>query len=145
MNAFEAYAERTKQAHERRAERLAARRQSRAEVKRHIEKEQLRRQYRAALTKELEELLGGRHGAFFRELVDVLDQLTLANGRALLPFLSRHDWASLPTQLRFRALQLVDQACIRARERGGLPPFDDPLPWDGARPFVQLAQEVLQL
>jgi hypothetical protein len=142
-NPFEAYAERSKQPHEKRRERLAQKRKSRQLLKKQIEQSQLERDYKLLEANELEELVSGPHGALFRELVGFLDQLALHNGWDLLPFLRERDWRPLPPELRFRALQLVDRACIRARERARLAPFDDPLPWEDRPLVLDLVREVL--
>jgi hypothetical protein len=141
-NPFEAWSEKNKPAHEKRRERIAQKRNEALEA-RQKEKAELAKLYKIAAKEERAKVLEGAYAERFIQLFKVLDNLGMGGGRALLDFLRAQRWHETPPEVRFQVLQYVDRAAIAVRERAGLPPFDDPLPWDPGRPFVQHAKEVL--
>jgi hypothetical protein len=117
------------------AERLAAAREERAV---------LQRAWRTWRQERLTELLDGPHGMAAQALCKVLDDLKLDDG-TLIAAVEAGPWRDADADTRFEILRLVDHAIIALRERNGLPPFDDPLPFgDGPPMAFQVIREHLR-
>jgi hypothetical protein len=129
LNPFERYAERVKPRHERRRERIAAkRRRTRQLEAAMIEQAKLERRARLISEEHRKELLEGPYGFEFRSLLSYLAGLTLGSGNDLVRFVEMLQWlAPAPAEIRHEALHLIADAITRLRERHGLVPFDDPL------------------
>jgi hypothetical protein len=106
---------------------------SRRRLPRNEEKEledanRLYRLWRVWHREQFEAALAGAHGALLAELVVVLDQLEINSSARLLALMERADWDSVPADVRFEALHLINTRIGKMRERYGLPAIDDPLP-----------------
>jgi hypothetical protein len=74
--------------------------------------------------------------------VGFLESVTLGDEAALLAFVKQGPWREADSDTRFEILALVDTAIVRLRERDGLAPFDDGLPWSDQPPgaFLMLRE-----
>jgi hypothetical protein len=86
--------------------------------------------------KQREELLAGPYGEAARELVALLDGMTLEQGDILIALVERGPWGATDADTRFTVLHLIDGSIARLRERHGLVPFSDSLPWTDEAPTV---------
>jgi hypothetical protein len=140
-NAFFAVAERQipapVKAGERAAERLANRHKP-AVQKVLRERAKLFRSWRYWQSQEREALLTGPYGKAAQELVEFLNKMTLdeGDGWRLLVLIDRGAWHKADPDARYEVRMLIGQAITRLRERNGLPPFDDSLPWGDESPNV---------
>jgi hypothetical protein len=76
-----------------------------------------------------EALLAGPYANAARDLLDLLDRLTFEGGGRLAAQVRAGPWAAADADTRFLILAAIDNALAGVRERNGLPPFDDNLPW----------------
>lgn len=83
-----------------------------------------------------EVLLAGPHGDAARHLIAFLGNMGLNQGAELVALVKAGPWRQTDSDTRFEIMALIDARIIKLRERGCLPPFDDPLP--GERPNVFL-------
>lgn len=141
MNPFEAWSEAEKPHWRQRQERRAAKRKQKlAEVM--VEKRQLESRYQLVKLEMREALLRGPHGEPLCELVAYLDGLRPGSGAELVRYI-RERFSGAEPELRFEACHLVAAAIASVRESQGLPPFDDPLPWDAKTSAWLKIREVL--
>jgi hypothetical protein len=125
MNAFERYGETHRSPHEKRRERIAIRRRASAAMrKQREERDKRERLYRAGMERLVEEFVA-EAGEKGRELIKLLDRLTVNDATVLLQRATVFERS--PPGLRLMALHLTSRAIVAARERAGLPPFDDRL------------------
>jgi hypothetical protein len=115
------------------------------ELKRHLEQSLLLELWRKEHKKKIDELLSGSYSAAARELMQLLNNLTPRDGVKLLATVKRGPWREADADTRYLVLNLIDQATSHARERQGLPPFDDALPFSDDRLTVfQLIKDHLE-
>jgi hypothetical protein len=79
--------------------------------------------------KQRDVLLAGQYGDAARRLLDFLRAMTLECGQQLIELVDNGPWRNADTDTRFVVLQLIDGGIARLRERHGLAPFDDALPF----------------
>lgn len=110
------------------AEKRAAKaREAEKELK---EQDTLSRLYRAWKQAKRDALLSGPHGREVRGIVSFLDSMTLSSAPALIGLVERARFVQLMTPAeRADLLNIVNIGIARCREKAGLPPFDDELPW----------------
>jgi hypothetical protein len=64
---------------------------------------------------------------------------------ALIALVKRGPWRTADADARFQVLALIDAAIVTLRERAGLPPIDDALPWtDEPLTAFQVIREMLR-
>lgn len=124
-NLFEAYAERTKLGHEKRNDRIQAKRKLNHRLKQAmIEQSFFAREHAALAKEEHEALLAGEWGFELARLEAYLAEMTLASGAELVRFVQQATWLIHgPADLRHAALRLIGHAITRLRTREGLQPF----------------------
>jgi len=110
----------------------------RAAKKRAAEKDRLQAGWRAWRKERREALLAGPHGRTARELLRLVDALTLDDGDALIEAVLRGPWCKADPDTRAEILSLIDRALIELRERHDLAPFDDALPGEQPNAFLVL-------
>jgi hypothetical protein len=76
-----------------------------------------------------EALFAGPYADAARDLLNLLDHLSLEDGERLVVGVRAGPWAAADADTRFLILAAIDNALAGVRERNGLPPFDDSLPW----------------
>ena len=91
------------------------------------ERDQQSRLWRQWRRERLDELRAGPFGEDVRELMTLVDDMTLDDSAALIDLIRQGPWCDADADTRFLVPALVDRAIIRLRERHDLPPFDDPL------------------
>ena len=70
---------------------------------------------------------------------------TLGAAAALIALVKRGPWRTADADTRFEVLALIDAAIVTLRERAGLPPIDDTLPWtDEPLTVFQVIREMLR-
>jgi hypothetical protein len=89
----------------------------------------LLREWKTWHQEELDAALAGPNGVLIAALVALLDRLELNAAATLLEFMQRHDWTSVSYAERLTVLHQIGQAIMRLRERNGLAPLDDPIPF----------------
>jgi len=94
------------------------------------------RRWRKWHREQIDTALAGAHGVELGELLDFLARMDLNSGDALINLVRSQGWSAAPVDLRYLILREVDQEVARVREEGGLPPFDDALPWSSETPTV---------
>jgi hypothetical protein len=125
MNPFERYGETHGSPHEKRRERILLRRRANATLrKRQDEQRQAQRQYRILFKEFVDDFLidTGEDG---QTLIEALDRLSVKDGLWVLA--KAYELKRYPRETRLKALRIINHAMMAARERAGLPPFDDPL------------------
>jgi hypothetical protein len=75
------------------------------------------------------ELMQGEWCVPAGELVAFLESMTINDADALIELLDRQPWRNADEDTRFLVQSIVGHAIIFLREREGLPPFDDPIPF----------------
>jgi hypothetical protein len=102
----------------------------------------LSRVYRKQREADIAALLTGPHGVEARALIELLDS-TDVDECALVAHVRSGPWcnAGADEDTRFLILAIIDRALIRARERRGLVPFDDPL-GDESNAFLELREQL---
>jgi hypothetical protein len=83
---------------------------------------------------ELNAALIGPHGAMLERLVSILNELELDSAPRLLSYVRGIDWSTVDYLVRLIALHEINITIVKLRERYGLAPFDDSLPWTDERP-----------
>lgn len=118
-------------------------------VKKGLEKQQeedskLSQLYRRARAQELRELLAGEHGVAIAALRKILRDFNQDKASELLRHMeARHWYTHASLQTRASLFSMISVAIIRAREKNGRAPFDDPLPrFDGSPAPERLFQIV---
>ena len=87
---------------------------------------------------QLEETLNGPHGAAVAQVMAFLKGMEPQSAPALIRLLREFDWSQMDADVRFTVLHQVNQAITRLRERTGLAPIDDSLPWSDEPPTAFL-------
>ena len=87
---------------------------------------------------QLEETLNGPHGAAVAQVMATLKHLTPGSAPALIALLHEFDWSQMDADVRLTVLHQVNEAITRLREKSGLPPIDDSLPWSDESPTAFL-------
>jgi hypothetical protein len=129
MNHYLDYAERVLTVHDKRRMRRAETRAQRAREKELRERDELLVLWRKHHRAQRDALLAGQYGVVAQELVASIETMTLDDGAALIDRVVAGPWRSADADTRFVVLQLIDDVLARVRERNGLPPFDDALPF----------------
>lgn len=111
-------------------------------------RDRLMRNYRAAKRAQIRELYAdGLHGERLKKFVATLNHFSIEHAERMLEYIERETtkWlAAAPEDVRFAALEAVDNRCIAIRRKAGLPEFEDPMPWDEPNVFFA-AKRVLGL
>jgi len=135
MNHFIKYGESIisapQRARERANEKRAATRAQRTQEKALQERHELFALWKKHHREQSDGLLAGPHGAAAQELMDFMQGMTLGDGEELLDRVRAGPWRVADEDTRFIVLSLIDSGLVRLREKNGLPPFDDSIPWLG--------------
>jgi hypothetical protein len=70
------------------------------------------------------------------ELFTLLREMDLEDGEELVDMIVRHRWCEADEDTRAVVLHEINWAIAAVRERYGMPPFDDSLPWSGEQPTL---------
>jgi hypothetical protein len=93
---------------------------------------------------QLEETLSGPHGAAVAQVMATLKHMTPGSAPALISLMREFDWSKMDASVKFVALHEINTAIARLRERAGLAPIDDSLPWSDEPPTAfLLIKEIL--
>jgi hypothetical protein len=129
MNAYLEYAETQITAPAKRQSRRAETRAQRAREKELRERDQLFALWRKHHRAQRDALLAGPHGTAAQALIGFMKTMSLNDGAMLIDLVFAGPWRGADADTRFVVLQLIDAALVRLRERNGLEPFDDALPF----------------
>lgn len=123
--------------------------EKRDQAKQEAEREQkdqdtLAKFYRQWRRDQREALIAGPFGRDIRGLLQFLDTMTLSSAPALLGLVERARWIQrMPTSDRADLLSLIADRIARCREKAGLPPFDDEIPWcEPAKAFTTIKTQL---
>ncbi len=98
-------------------------------VERRREQSALSKAYHTARTQWFEQVLDCSEGPRVRALVAWVKTLGPDDADELVEVVAGEDWLlEASQQVRFAALQLIDEQICRIRREAGLAEFDDPLP-----------------
>ena len=138
--AWDNYAQATKTAAEKRAEKAALTRKEKRELaarenqQRLDESDELSKSYRHHRKKDLEKLLEDpAFGLRCQDLVKFLRRMTIADSAELLRRVSEPWLIHAPNWVRFEVLRRVSHHIIRVRRANMLPDIDDGVPWLGEK------------
>ena len=90
-----------------------------------------------------DEALAGPSGALVEQLLEILRELTLRDGAALVAFARSQSWCDVDRDTRDICLFAIDGCITKLRERNGMHPFDDPLPDQPPNIFLTIKEIVL--
>jgi hypothetical protein len=111
-----------------------------------FEKQQLNKQYTAAMTARKIALLTGRWAPQVQALVTLLDHMTLESASNLIGYVKDSPWLKKADRHeRADILWLIDTAIVRLRVRNGLAPFDDGLFDEEPAAFIIIRNHLLAL
>jgi hypothetical protein len=102
------------------------------QIKKLADDAKLLRAWTAWRREQLEEALAGAHADLVTRLMAQLKDLRSA--RELVDFVAAQDWSAIDSETRAVALHEIDLAIMRLRERKGLAPFSDSIPWTDEKP-----------
>jgi hypothetical protein len=111
--------------------------ETRAEKKRQkelAERDYLFRDWQEWHKKRKGELLAGAWCEAAQELSNFLETMTVEDAPALVALVERGPWREADHDTRFLVLELISHSIIYLREKVGLAPFDDPLPFSDDEP-----------
>ena len=131
MNVFEQLAERQISSPHKARMRAAAKRALRKVAD---ERQQLNKAWRKWRMEQRERLLAGPFGVDAQALLDFLETMTLESADDLIALVERGPWRQADADIRFELMHLIHSAITAVRERNGLSPLDDPLPWSDEPP-----------
>jgi hypothetical protein len=80
------------------------------------------------------ELLAGPYSEAANELALFLERMTITDAPALIELTKRGPWCEADADTRFLVLELIAHSIIYLREREGLAPIDDPIPFSDDEP-----------
>ena len=129
MNVYLDYAETQITAPDKRRMRDAKRRAQCARKKELRERDELFALWRKHHRARRDALLAGPHGTAAQALIGFMKTMSLNDGAMLIDLVVAGPWRRADADTRFVVLQLIDAALARLRERNGLPPFNDALPF----------------
>lgn len=142
-NPFEALAERQTPAPVKRRNAQAQARAA-AKIEQQDETTLLMKWYRDWRREQREDLASGPQGEHVAPILSFLRTMTLDSAPALLGMFEGADWIdSMSMPHRYTLLHLVGHGIVRCREKGGLPPFDDGIPWVEDRKAFHVLKERL--
>jgi hypothetical protein len=119
--------------------RLQSRAQERALKKALAERDHLFREWQKWHKERKQQLLGGEHKEAAQELADFLEQMTNEDAPALLTLVENGPWRDSDRDVKFLVMELINHSIIYLREKAGLAPFDDPLPFGNEETNVFLS------
>lgn len=94
------------------------------------EQDTLSKLYRQWKRAKRDALLAGPHGREVRGIVSFLETMTLSSAPALIGMVERARFYKRMTKPeRADLLNIINVGIARCREKAGLEPFDDELPW----------------
>lgn len=97
------------------------------------------RNYRATKRAQLLELYADPlHGEWLRKFITTLGHFGAEHADRMLEYVEREarKWlATAPIDIRYAALEAIDNRCVAIRTRAGMPPFEDPMPWEEPNVF----------
>ncbi len=79
-------------------------------------------------------LLAGPYSEAARELATFLETMTLEQGPKLIALAI--PWRGADPDAKYQVLRLIDYALAHLRERDGLPPFSDSIPFSDEPPTI---------
>lgn len=85
------------------------------------------------------ELLAGVHSEAAQKLADFIENMSLGDANELFELVEDGPWSDADADTCFLVLELISHGITYLRERNGLEPFDDPLPFSDDEPNVFLA------
>jgi hypothetical protein len=134
VNAFLELAERQMSAPRKARERAAEKRAQTKAEKALADRDQLFQLWRKWHREQCDALLTGSYGEAGHELVAFLDTMSLEQAPNLIALVERGPWRSANPDARYHVLRLIDGHIAHLRERAGLAPFEDSLPFTGEAP-----------
>lgn len=91
------------------------------------------------------ELMDGPHGAEVTALNHFLDRMTLHDAQELIERIEQGPWHDADKDTRFQVLDMVSLTIIYLREKNGLSPMDDSMPFSDEEPTVfEVIREILK-
>ena len=110
------------------------------------DRDRLYRRYRAAKREQYAELFADPvHGDRLRKFSATLGHFSIEDGDRMVAYWKEQcaRWLNAaPGDMQLAALQMLDERCIRLREKAGLPAFDDALPGEELTVFQQCREAV---
>lgn len=102
--------------------------------------EMLGRAFRAWKAAQRDALLSGPHGKEVRGIVSFLKTMQLSSAPALIRTIERSAWIhTMTVDERFRLLGIIGAGIAACREKNGLEPFDDEIPFaEPPKAFTQI-------
>jgi hypothetical protein len=101
-----------------------------------VDRSRLLRAWLQLQQRQIDDALVGPHGAQIAALLAFLKELSLDRGDELVKFVRAGGWQSADADTRYLVLRLASSAIVKLREKAGLPPFDDALPFGNEPPTV---------
>ena len=141
---FAELAEQHATAHYRSRLRAAKTRAQRKMEKRLSERDQLYRDWIKWHKQRKAELLAGDWRAPAQELAEFLEGMTIEDAPALIALTKRGPWRDADKNTKFLVLEMISHSITHLREREGMEPFDDPLPWDNETNGFLIIREMLR-
>lgn len=114
--------------------RAAKTRAERKLEKERLEREQLFGQWTKWHKDRKAELLAGPYSEAANELALFLERMTITDAPALIELAKRGPWQQADADTQFLVLELITHSILYLREREGLEPFDDPIPFSDDEP-----------
>lgn len=103
------------------------------------ERDRLLRNYRQSKRAQLQELYRDpAHGERLRKFIATLNHFRIEHAERMLEYIEGEcaKWlGAAPENIRSAALEAVDNRCIAIRQRAGMVPFEDPMPWQEPNVF----------
>lgn len=129
VNVFVKFAEQQKPAAVKARERTTEKRRATAAEKALQERDDLFKLWRIWRRERIETLLNGPYGEAARDLITFLETMSLEDQPRLVQFIRNSVWRRADPDTRFQVLSLINIVITTLRERAGLPPIDDALPF----------------
>jgi hypothetical protein len=105
----------------------------------------LRKAWSAWRRERIAALIGRPYGEAAQTLCELLDDMTIGDGAALVAAIRTGPWRDANPDTRHEVIAMVDRAIMRLRERNGLPPLDDAMPFSDEPPTAfQIVREALR-
>jgi hypothetical protein len=109
------------------------------------ERAALQKAWRAWRHERIAELLSGPYGEAAQALRGFLNEMRINDGPALVAAVEAGPWRDADSDTRHEILAIVDLSIILLREKSGLPPFSDALPFSDEPPTVfEIIREALR-
>jgi hypothetical protein len=107
--------------------------------------DRLLRAWRAWHAEELAEALAGPHRQVLEPLMQLLKNLDLHSGNALVDYIRAQDWSAIDAQSKLVVLHEINTAIAKLHTRNGMAPIDDALPGERAHVFQAIRLMIIPL